>query len=270
MRHKNGIDFRLNRWALKIFVFFIAHELAISSMSIAQELDPIRKPQRMEAVYHISAGNIRELGECGEAPRAVDVKRIFDFAGASVALFFFVPTMIAIYVALLISGGSPIFGHARIGKNGKPFRCYKFRSMVKNSDEVLAEYLIANPAAQREWDLTAKLTRDPRISRFGSFLRRSSLDELPQLFNVLKGDMSLVGPRPIVASEVGRYADRIEAYYRCKPGITGLWQVSGRNDVTYTRRVRLDTVYSRKRSMRLDVVILLRTIRAVASGRGAY
>jgi undecaprenyl-phosphate galactose phosphotransferase len=133
----------------------------------------------------------------------------------------------------------------------------------------LAEYLLANPEAREEWERTFKLACDPRITRFGAYLRRSSLDELPQLFNVLAGDMSLVGPRPIVPSEIERYADRIGAYYRCRPGITGLWQVSGRNLVSYSRRVRLDAIYARKQTMWLDVVILFRTVRVVLTGVGA-
>jgi lipopolysaccharide/colanic/teichoic acid biosynthesis glycosyltransferase len=197
-------------------------------------------------------------------------KRILDVVGAILALAFFAPSMILICLALMCSGGRPIFSQTRVGKNGELFQCYKFRSMALNADAVLVDYLNANPAAREEWERTFKLAWDPRITPFGTFLRRTSLDELPQLFNVLKGDMSLVGPRPIVPEEIGRYAGRITAYYRCRPGITGLWQVSGRNDVTYSRRVCLDTVYARKRSIWLDCVILLRTVRAVLSGRGAY
>ena len=150
------------------------------------------------------------------------------------------------------------------------FLCYKFRSMVKDANKVLTDYLSSNPAARDEWNRTFKLAKDPRVSRFGMFLRRTSLDELPQLFNVLLGNMSLVGPRPIVPGEIERYSDRIHAYYRCRPGITGLWQISVRNDVAYDKRVRLDALYARRQSIRLDIVILLRTVRAVLSGRGAY
>jgi lipopolysaccharide/colanic/teichoic acid biosynthesis glycosyltransferase len=199
----------------------------------------------------------------------ISVKRALDIFGAMVALVFFAPVMSIIYIVLMCTGGKPVFAHRRVGQNGGLFPCYKFRSMVRNSDEVFTDYLERNPAAREEWDYTCKLTYDPRVTGFGMFLRRSSLDELPQLFNVLKGDMSLVGPRPILPEEVERYCGRIRAYYQCTPGITGLWQVSGRNDLDYDRRVRLDALYARKRCTRLDMIILIRTVRVVLSGRGA-
>jgi undecaprenyl-phosphate galactose phosphotransferase len=177
--------------------------------------------------------------------------------------------MMTIFTVLMLSGGGPIFGDRRVGKDGRIFRCFKFRSMVRNAERVLAKHLEADPAAREEWNRTFKLARDPRITAFGMFLRRTSLDELPQLFNVLRGDMSLVGPRPIMLCEVESYS-RLKTYYQCRPGITGLWQVSGRNEVSYTRRIRLNAVYARKQSLRLDLVILLRTVRVVLSGRGAY
>jgi exopolysaccharide production protein ExoY len=186
-----------------------------------------------------------------------------------VALVFFAPIMSMIYIVLMFTGGKPVFAHRRVGQDGGLFPCYKFRSMVRASDEVLTDYLERNPAAREEWVYTRKLTYDPRVTGFGSFLRRSSLDELPQLFNVLKGDMSLVGPRPILPEEIERYSGRIRAYYQCTPGMTGLWQVSGRNDLDYDRRVRLDALYARKRCTRLDMIILIRTVRVVLSGRGA-
>lgn len=198
-----------------------------------------------------------------------DAKRAFDIVGASLALLVFGPAMLVILLVLTASGGQPIFIQRRIGRNGKLFSCFKFRTMVKNASSVLTEYLCSNPEAREEWDRAFKLARDPRVTRFGAFLRRSSLDELPQLFNVLAGDMSLVGPRPIVPSEIERYADKITAYYSCRPGITGLWQVSGRNLVSYSRRVRLDAIYASKQSLRLDIVILFRTVRVVLSGVGA-
>lgn len=199
----------------------------------------------------------------------ISVKRALDIFGAMVALVFFAPVMSIIYIVLMFTGGKPVFAHRRVGQNGALFPCYKFRSMVRNSDEVFTGYLERNPAARQEWENTSKLTYDPRVTGFGTFLRRSSLDELPQLFNVLKGDMSLVGPRPILPEEIERYSRRIRAYYQCTPGMTGLWQVSGRNDLDYDRRVRLDAVYARKKSTRLDVIILIRTVRVVLSGRGA-
>jgi lipopolysaccharide/colanic/teichoic acid biosynthesis glycosyltransferase len=203
-----------------------------------------------------------------EAER-LTAKRVLDIVGALSALIFFGPLMFAIWVALSVSGGSPIFCHKRVGKNGEIFRCYKFRSMVKDANKILAVYLEENPEARAEWDRSFKLACDPRITWFGTFLRRTSMDELPQLFNVLKGEMSLVGPRPIIPSEVERYAGKISAYYSCRPGITGLWQVSGRNLVSYDRRVQLDAFYARKQSLWLDLTILVRTVRVVVSGVGA-
>jgi lipopolysaccharide/colanic/teichoic acid biosynthesis glycosyltransferase len=165
--------------------------------------------------------------------------------------------------------GKPIFSQQRVGRGGKAFACYKFRTMVVGAEQVLADYLRGNQAAKEEWLRTFKLTHDPRITPVGRFLRKSSLDELPQLFNVLKGDMSLVGPRPIVSAEVPRYRSKIRDYHRLRPGLTGLWQVSGRNLVSYRRRVALDSVYARRRSLAMDVLILARTVGVVFLGRGA-
>jgi len=141
--------------------------------------------------------------------------------------------------------------------------------MMGDAKRALSIYLENNPEAREEWDRSFKLEHDPRVTRLGMFLRRSSLDELPQLLNVLIGDMSLVGPRPIVAPEIERYEEKIAEYCSCRPGLTGLWQVSGRNLVSYERRVRLDAIYARRHSLRLDLIILLRTIGVVLSGRGA-
>ena len=232
------------------------------SMSIMQEVDA--------TAYSAFWDDIDpRLLRTPRAAATFDSKRTLDVVGASLALLVFGPAMLVILLVLTLSGGQPIFIQRRIGRNGKTFNCYKFRTMVKNAPSVLADYLHANPEAREEWDRTFKLACDPRITPFGMYLRHSSLDELPQLFNVLAGDMSLVGPRPIVPSEIERYADKIGAYYSCRPGITGLWQVSGRNLVSYSRRVRLDAIYARKQSLGLDVVILFRTVRVVLSGVGA-
>ena len=196
-------------------------------------------------------------------------KRVFDIVGATLLLPLLVPVMVFIYLLLMCSGGNPVFTQRRVGQGGRMFRCYKFRSMVKDANRVLTDHLECDPAARDEWNRSFKLAQDPRVTPFGQFLRRSSLDELPQLFNVLFGDMSLVGPRPIVPSEIERYRDKIVAYCRCRPGLTGLWQVSGRNLIPYERRVRLDAVYARKQSLALDAAILFRTVGVVISGRGA-
>jgi Undecaprenyl-phosphate galactose phosphotransferase WbaP len=167
-------------------------------------------------------------------------------------------------------GGKPFFGHVRVGQHNSPFKCYKFRSMVVDAQEVLAHLLATDPVAKAEWDQDFKLKNDPRVSKFGDFLRRSSLDELPQLWNVFKGDMSLVGPRPVVQAELERYGEDVDYYLMTKPGMTGLWQVSGRNDVDYATRVYLDSWYVKNWSLWSDIAILFKTISVVTKRNGAY
>jgi len=172
---------------------------------------------------------------------------------------------------VVVSSPGPVFySHRRIRKNAAFFSMWKFRTMCVNSAEVLEEYLAANPAARAEWNKTHKLRIDPRITPVGLFLRRYSLDELPQFWNVLMGQMSLVGPRPIVAAEVEKYKDRFGCYCRVKPGLTGLWQVSGRSELSYDERVALDCDYVERWSLRRDFVILLRTFSTVINQDGAY
>jgi Undecaprenyl-phosphate galactose phosphotransferase WbaP len=197
-------------------------------------------------------------------------KRTFDFLVASLLLIALSPVLAIIAVLATLDGGPALFGHRRIGANGEPFVCWKFRTMVPNADEVLARTLAADPAARAEWDRDFKLKNDPRVTRIGRILRAASLDELPQLFNVLKGDMSLVGPRPIVRKEIARYGSAFHDYAGCRPGITGAWQVSGRNDIDYGSRVRLDQEYARNWSLKRDGRILLQTAVVVIQGRGAY
>jgi Sugar transferases involved in lipopolysaccharide synthesis len=176
-------------------------------------------------------------------------------------------------VSLLVIFSSPgpiFYSHRRIRKNGAFFSMWKFRTMCVNSAEVLEDYLSNHPEARAEWNKTHKLRHDPRITKLGAFLRRYSLDELPQLWNVLSGHMSLVGPRPIVAAEVEKYADSFECYCRVKPGLTGLWQVSGRSELTYDERVALDCNYVNRWSLRRDIKILLKTFAVVVNQDGAY
>lgn len=203
-------------------------------------------------------------------PKGGVSKRAFDVVMASTLLFLALPAMFFIAVIMFSTDRGPIlFAHERVGQNGKRFRCLKFRSMVVNSQEALRRHLELFPQAQAEWDETQKLRNDPRITRLGQFLRVTSLDELPQLINVIRGDMSLVGPRPIVEDEVIRYADDIEHYSAVRPGITGLWQVSGRSDVGYDQRVQLDSTYVREWSFTGDMVILLKTVKVVALRTGS-
>lgn len=203
-------------------------------------------------------------------PSARMLKRSFDIIGSAAALVLLSPLFAYIAWQTRKSGGSVFYGHTRIGKDGHTFKCFKFRSMVPNADQVLADLLARDLAAREEWERDFKLKNDPRITPIGRFLRRTSLDELPQLWNVLKGDMSLVGPRPIVREEVHRYDDDIDYYLEVSPGITGLWQVSGRNDVDYKSRVQLDAWYVRNWSLWYDVVILFQTVRTVLGRTGAY
>lgn len=188
--------------------------------------------------------------------------------GALVLLAAFSPLMAVVAWLIWRRDGSPIFfGHYRVGRDGQMFKCWKFRSMVLNSAEMLAELLKNDPVAKAEWDRDQKLTHDPRITPVGAFLRKTSLDELPQLFNVLKGEMRLVGPRPITLGELDRYGEARWHYLNAMPGMTGLWQVSGRSDTTYEERVELDRDYVEQRSLWSDAVILVKTV-AVVLGKG--
>ena len=197
-------------------------------------------------------------------------KRVLDVLGAIVLAVVFSPLMLAIAVLMRREGASIIYKHWRIGRNGQAFECLKFRTMVPNADQVLHQLLESNPVIKAEWVRDHKLRCDPRVTRLGRFLRRTSLDELPQLWNVMRGEMSLVGPRPVVREELLRYGRNVRSYLSAKPGITGLWQVKGRNDTDYRRRVVLDTYYVRNQNLLLDLYILLKTTRVVLGGSGAY
>lgn len=199
------------------------------------------------------------------------VCRAFDIVIAVLAIVFAAPLLLAVAVAVKFSDGGPaLFAHQRIGAGGRPFRCLKFRSMVLDADARLARLLEADPGARGEWERDHKLRKDPRITAVGEFLRRSSLDELPQLFNVLRGEMSIVGPRPIVAAEARRYGQRFAWYCKIRPGITGYWQVSGRSDTTYRRRMAMDIIYAKNKSVWWDIKIVFLTVPAVLLARGSY
>lgn len=186
------------------------------------------------------------------------------------ALIFLLPLLILLALAIkATSRGPALYRQDRLGQDGQLFGCLKFRSMQIDAEQRLEALLANDPIAAREWDVYRKLTHDPRITPLGHFLRRSSLDELPQLINVLTGEMSLVGPRPIVVDEIHHYGRHISTYCSVRPGISGLWQISGRSDTTYRRRVAFDKLYVKKKSFALDVAITLKTIPAVLSSRGA-
>ena len=198
-------------------------------------------------------------------------KRVFDLIATIGGGLLILPILLVLAILVGIDNkGRIIFAHRRVGQNGRLFPCYKFQSMVPDAQDRLEEYLAQNPEARKEWEESFKLTNDPRVTKLGAFLRKTSLDELPQLWNVLMGDMSLVGPRPIVMQEIDRYGDYIREYYMVPPGITGMWQVNGRSDTTYEERVAMDTWYVRNWSVWIDLVYLFKTIKTVFTGKGAY
>ncbi|CAI2137015.1 Putative colanic biosynthesis UDP-glucose lipid carrier transferase [Serratia fonticola] len=198
------------------------------------------------------------------------VKRTFDIVGSSLIIIMLTPVLLVLSYLVSKDGGSAIYGHERIGRDGRKFNCLKFRSMIINSQAVLQNLLESDPIARAEWNKDFKLKNDPRITRVGKFIRKTSLDELPQLFNVLKGEMSLVGPRPVIEKELERYAGDVDYYLMAKPGMTGLWQVSGRNDVDYDTRVYFDAWYVKNWSLWNDIAILFKTINVVLKRDGAY
>lgn len=198
------------------------------------------------------------------------LKRIIDIFGAMVGLILFSPLLLVFAVLIKIMSPGPIlFKHNRLGEEGKTIKIYKFRTMVENSGQILKEMLDENPAIKEEYETTYKIKNDPRVTPLGRWLRKTSMDELPQFFNILRGDISLVGPRPIVKSELTKYGAFAATLLQVKPGLTGLWQISGRNDLDYSERVELDMEYIKHWSIWLDIKILARTIPAVLSRRGA-
>ncbi|MFZ4761251.1 MAG: sugar transferase [Alphaproteobacteria bacterium] len=196
-------------------------------------------------------------------------KRILDVLIASAAMLLLLPLFIVLAIAIKIDGGSIFYTGVRVGKAGREFPCFKFRSMASNADRILKDYLAANPLAAAEYDRYHKLRHDPRITRIGHFLRKTSLDELPQLLNVLLGDMSLVGPRPYLPSELKKLGSCYALYKLVRPGITGLWQVSGRSNLGFMERVDLDRQYVQNWSLWQDIKILFKTLPAVLRQKGA-
>lgn len=198
-------------------------------------------------------------------PNGGTAKRVCDIVIASTAIVLASPLMLAAALAIYLTMGRPvIFSHQRVGLHGRVFRCYKFRTMVNGAQERLNAYLASNPEASMMWNEQQKLPDDPRVTQLGRLLRRSSIDELPQLFNIIRGDMSCVGPRPVTDSElIERYGDRARYYRRTRPGLTGLWQVSGRSSLSYRRRIALDCAYVRRWSLLLDFYIMLKTVPAL-------
>lgn len=205
------------------------------------------------------------------APIGMTPKRVIDIVLALSGIVLLAPLLIICYVLTVITSSGPaVFRHRRVGFNGKHFDCLKFRTMVTDAPERLQRLLESDPAAAAEWTTNRKLRHDPRVTPIGDILRKSSLDELPQLFNVLRGDMSIVGPRPVTDEELERYKSSIGAYLACRPGITGLWQVSGRSSTTYEQRVAYDTFYANNWSVALDAKILVVTIPSLLTTDSAF
>jgi lipopolysaccharide/colanic/teichoic acid biosynthesis glycosyltransferase len=204
------------------------------------------------------------------APKAMRLKRVLDLVLGLALLPLVLLLLAPVCLLVTLDGGQPVYRHLRLGRGGRTFYCYKVRTMVPDADARLKALLDSNHLAREEWSERFKLKKDPRVTRLGQFLRKTSLDELPQLWNVLRGEMSFIGPRPIIPDELERYGDRAAAYLACSPGISGLWQVSGRNDASYEQRVLLDERYAREWTFVLDAQILLRTLPVVLGARGSY
>jgi exopolysaccharide production protein ExoY len=250
--------------------------------SIRREAEPLKtgRPytrgvnRRLRVIDHVDPAAAGLLGKSGRFVQASPVrealKRVLDIAGAAVLGLVFLPLILAVVVLLRREGGTVIFRHRRVGRDGKAFDCLKFRSMVPDADRVLRELLEKHPELRAEWAQDHKLRHDPRVTAVGRFLRRTSLDELPQLWNVLRGEMSLVGPRPVVREELLRYGRCAAIYLSARPGVTGLWQVKGRTNTDYRRRVALDVYYVRRHNVLLDLYILAKTTHVVLGGSGAY
>lgn len=208
------------------------------------------------------------VGDALDRPLGLALKRAFDIVAAGAALILLAPILAAIAVWARVDGGPALFRQARVGKNGELFDCLKFRSMAVDAEARLQRMIATDPEIAEEWSRYQKLRRDPRVTAAGCFIRKFNLDELPQLLNVLRGDMSLVGPRPMIPDQVDAYGPAIKAYKRLRPGITGLWQTNGRNATTFAERARLDAFYARNWSLWRDFVILVRTVRELVSATG--
>jgi exopolysaccharide production protein ExoY len=255
----------------------VKKDAAYSGLILAMRVSRVGQGRMYQSLIIERNGQATPVGSAmGSAPGSPHgsggaVCRVFDIVVAVLAIIFTAPLLIAVAIAVKLADGGPaLFGHQRMGLGGRPFRCLKFRSMLVDSDERLAAYLAIDPVALREWQRDQKLRCDPRVTPVGDFIRKSSLDELPQLFNVLRGEMSIVGPRPIVADEARRYGARYAWYCRVRPGITGFWQVSGRNNVSYRRRVAMDTLYAKNKSLGWDVKLVFLTVPAVLFAKGSY
>jgi exopolysaccharide production protein ExoY len=225
---------------------------------------------RLDVPDHLPQSGGRRGGrDTLELPIGGYGKRMVDVGVASALILAFCPLFLLLALLVKLSDGGPVFySHIRVGRNRHAFPCLKFRTMAVNSAELLRRHLAENAEAQDEWKLTQKLKNDPRITAAGRVLRKTSLDELPQLINILRGEMSIVGPRPVMRNEIRKYGQHAAVYFRARPGLTGPWQVSGRNDVSYEARVAFDRYYVENWSLLTDMAIMLRTVPAVLLARG--
>ncbi|MEX5727784.1 exopolysaccharide production protein ExoY [Rhodovulum iodosum] len=231
-------------------------------MLFRNDFDTIALVRGIEQNLHLQSSVARQRSQLQ--------KQLFDRAFAALALLFLLPFFVVITLLLLIADGGPVlFSQERIGQHGRPFKCLKFRTMVRDAEARLDELLQADPEARREWQTIRKLTNDPRIHCIGVILRKTSLDELPQFLNVLRGDMSVVGPRPILMEEAVYYGANFKEYMSVKPGVTGAWQVSGRSNTTFEERVAMDVDYVHNRTFWCDLKIIWRTIAVVLKQHGA-
>lgn len=244
-----------------------------NNLALAEEITtsiPEKVERQKAKVFNIQS----EIKKENKVEKAIyiGIKRTIDVIGSLVGMVLLVPATIAIYIAQKISkedNGPLFYKHIRYGKNGKQFRLYKFRSMCMNADEKLKEYLKSNEEARKEFEENQKLQHDPRITKLGNFLRKTSLDELPQMLNILKGEMSFVGPRPVVKREIEKYGESKEKLLSVKPGLTGYWQVNGRSNTTYEERMNMELYYVDNCSLWLDIKIFFKTFIAVFKKEGA-
>ena len=236
----------------------MSQPLSKASMSVARKR------------VHATVNGAAALDDASTTSSGALTKRGFDIVGALALLLILAPVLVIVAALVRLSGPKVLFAHPRIGQGGRTFPCYKFRTMVPDAQLVLERLLDDRPELRIEWERDFKLKDDPRVTRIGKFLRKYSLDELPQFWNVLRGDMSLVGPRPIIADELKRYGRHADCYLAARPGVTGLWQISGRSDVDYAHRVQLDREYIERRCVSLDFAIVFRTAWVVLRRKGAY
>ncbi|MBN2298547.1 MAG: undecaprenyl-phosphate galactose phosphotransferase WbaP [Deltaproteobacteria bacterium] len=272
-------DVRINAQEVIVAMPHLSREKLLEVVESASRISPVVK--MLPDLYGIASVGVKtydldgmlllEMEDRLALKRNAVTKRVFDILCSFMGLVLLSPLFFLLAALIKLDSKGPVFfGHKRLGKGGRYFSCYKFRTMLPNAQEVLLNLLEHDPGARAQWESDFKLKDDPRITRIGSFLRKTSLDELPQLLNVLKGDMSLVGPRPIVADEVEKYGDKSRYLFKVPPGITGLWQVSGRNDVDYDERILLDEYYAKNWSLWLDIEVVMRTFGAIVKKEGAY